>query len=107
MVGGYRADAIDTAGIRLVVNERYAQTGELASLACAVDALGSDTVISYGDLLFRSYVLRDLVESKADFSVVVDSSADRRRAIAPCATSPTARAPTIAACSARRCCWSA
>ena len=36
VVGGYRADAIDTAGIRLVVNERYAQTGELASLACAV-----------------------------------------------------------------------
>ena len=33
----------------------------------------SDTVISYGDLLFRSYVLRDLVESKADFAVVVDS----------------------------------
>ena len=30
VVGGYRADAIDTAGIRLVVNERYAQTGELA-----------------------------------------------------------------------------
>ena len=34
----------------------------------------SDTVISYGDLLFRSYVLRDLVESEADFAVVVDSS---------------------------------
>ena len=74
VVGGYRVDAIDTAGIKLVVNERYAQTSELASLACAVDQLESDTVISYGDLLFRSYVLRDLVESKADFSVVVDSS---------------------------------
>jgi hypothetical protein len=67
------ADAIDTAGIKLVLNSRYAQTGELASLACAVDALDSDTVIAYGDLLFRSYVLRDLVECKADFSVVVDS----------------------------------
>jgi phosphoenolpyruvate phosphomutase len=67
-------DAIDTSGIKLVVNERYAQTGELGSLACAVDALESDTVISYGDLLFRSYVLRALVESKADFAVVVDSS---------------------------------
>ena len=33
-----------------------------------------DTVISYGDLLFRSYVLRDLVESDSDFCVVVDSS---------------------------------
>ena len=75
VVGGYRADAIDTAGIRLVINERYAETGELASLACAIDGLETDTLISYGDLLFRSYVLRDLVEGSADFSVVVDSSA--------------------------------
>jgi len=73
VVGGYRADAIDTAGIKLVVNEHYAETGELSSLACAVESLESDAVISYGDLLFRSYVLRDLMESKADFSVVVDS----------------------------------
>ena len=74
VVGGYRADAIDTAGIKLVVNERYAETGELASLACAAVDLESDTVISYGDLLFRSYVLRDLTEAGADFAVVVDSS---------------------------------
>jgi phosphoenolpyruvate phosphomutase len=73
VVGGYRADAIDTAGIKLVVNERHAETGELTSLACALDGLDTDTVISYGDLLFRSYVLRDLVETKADFSMVVDS----------------------------------
>jgi phosphoenolpyruvate phosphomutase len=74
VVGGYRADAIDTAGIKLVVNERYARTGELASLACAIEGLEADTVISYGDLLFRSYVLRDLVDSKAEFSLVVDSA---------------------------------
>ena len=74
VVGGYRADAIDTAGIKLVVNERHEQTGELASLACAVDGLQNDTVISYGDLLFRSYIVRDLVDSEAPFSVVVDST---------------------------------
>ncbi|HEY3598263.1 MAG TPA: phosphoenolpyruvate mutase [Paraburkholderia sp.] len=74
VVGGYRADAIDTAGIKLVVNERHEETGELASLACAIDSLQNDTVISYGDLLFRSYIVRDLVESEAAFSVVVDSS---------------------------------
>jgi len=74
VVGGYRADAIDRAGVRLVVNERYEETGELASLACGIDALESDTVIAYGDLLFRSYVLRDLVESDAEFAVIVDSS---------------------------------
>ena len=75
VVGGYRADAIDTAGIKLAINERHGETGELASLACAVDKLRDDTVISYGDLLFRSYIVRDLLDSEADFCVVVDSSA--------------------------------
>jgi len=74
VVGGYRADAIDTSGIRLVVNEKHESTGELASLACAAKHIAGDTVISYGDLLFRSYILRDLVESESDFCVVVDSS---------------------------------
>ena len=78
VVGGYRADAIaqsiDAAGIAVVVNERHAQTGELASLACAIDRLQGDTVVSYGDLLFRSYILRDLVDSEAAFTIVVDSS---------------------------------
>jgi phosphoenolpyruvate phosphomutase len=74
VVGGYRAEAIDPAGVKLVLNERYAETGELSSLACAAKGLESDTLIAYGDLLFRSYVLRDLMESDADFAVVVDSS---------------------------------
>jgi phosphoenolpyruvate phosphomutase len=73
VVGGYRVDAIDPAGIKLVVNERHAETGELTSLACAVETLDADTVISYGDILFRSYVLRDLAEAGAEFAVVVDS----------------------------------
>jgi len=75
VVGGYRAAAIDPSGIKLTLNERYAETGELASLACALNDMQSDTVICYGDLLFRSYVLRDLLECEADFAVVVDSSA--------------------------------
>ena len=74
VVGGYRAEAIEAAGTKLVVNQRYEHTNELASLACAADALKNDTVISYGDLLFRSYILRDLLDSSAPFTVVVDSS---------------------------------
>ncbi|MWL87277.1 phosphoenolpyruvate mutase [Cupriavidus sp. SW-Y-13] len=74
VVGGYKAEAIDAAGITLVRNDRYTETGELASLACAADSLKTDTVIAYGDLLFRSYILRDLMDTEALFSVVVDSS---------------------------------
>jgi phosphoenolpyruvate phosphomutase len=80
VVGGYRADAIDNRGISLAINDRYDETSELASLACAIDARSdgsdADLIISYGDLLFRSYILRDLLTSDSDFSVVVDSGQD-------------------------------
>jgi phosphoenolpyruvate phosphomutase len=74
VVGGYRADAIDARGVNLVVNPDHARTGELTSLLFAVDTLQADSLISYGDLLFRSYILRDLMESDSDFTVVVDSA---------------------------------
>lgn len=74
VVGGYRAENIDNAGIRLVVNQNYATTGELVSLTCAIDKINSEVTICYGDLLFRHYVLRDLLENTAEFCVVVDSS---------------------------------
>jgi phosphoenolpyruvate phosphomutase len=80
VVGGYRADAIDSRGTALAINDRHAETDELASLACGIDArpdaFDTDLVIAYGDLLFRSYILRDLLASESDFSVVVDSGHD-------------------------------
>ncbi len=74
VVAGYKPDAIDVPGAKVVVNRAYETTGELASLSCALDALGEDTVITYGDLLFRRYILRDLLEADAAFTIVVDSA---------------------------------
>jgi phosphoenolpyruvate phosphomutase len=74
VIGGYHAEAIDPSGVRLLLNERYEVSDELVSLSRALDTLSADTVICYGDLLFRSYVLRDLLDCRADFAVVVDSS---------------------------------
>ncbi len=78
-VAGYRADAVDVSGVTTVSNPDHATTGELASLACAVDAFTADTVICYGDLLFRRYVLADLLASSASLTVVVDSAPDETR----------------------------
>ncbi len=73
VVAGYKADTIDVSGIEIVVNERYDETGELASLMCARHLFRDDMVILYGDLIFRSYILRGLIESDRDLTVVVDS----------------------------------
>ncbi|MGH8510817.1 MAG: NTP transferase domain-containing protein, partial [Gammaproteobacteria bacterium] len=75
VVAGYRAEAIDTAGISLVLNPDYQDSGELASLSRAESCFGEDAVILYGDLLFRNYILRDLLDSDAGIVAVVDSHA--------------------------------
>lgn len=74
VVGGYRAEAIDAQGARVVVNEDWESESELGSLACALDALTDDTVLIYGDLLFRTYILNNLLDWEADLLAVVDSS---------------------------------
>lgn len=74
VVAGYRHDAIDVQGATVLVNENWATTGELASLHCAIDKISDDTVIIYGDLLFRSYMLHNLLDWEAEILVAVDSS---------------------------------
>ncbi len=74
VVAGYKAEAIDIAGIDLVLNPDYETTGELVSLYCAVDAIGDDTIITYGDLLLRSYIIRDVLDMPCEIVAIVDSA---------------------------------
>ena len=74
VVAGYRSEAIDVQGVRVVVNEDWEKSSELTSLACALDAFSDETVLIYGDLLFRTYILNNLMDWDADLLVVVDSS---------------------------------
>ncbi|MEJ8568506.1 phosphoenolpyruvate mutase [Elongatibacter sediminis] len=74
VVAGYRSEAIDVQGVRIVENGDWEETGELASLVCALDAVGPDTIVLYGDLLFRTYILNNLLDWDAPLLAVVDSS---------------------------------
>jgi phosphoenolpyruvate phosphomutase len=74
VVAGYKAAAINLGGIDVVHNPEYSRGGELTSLIRARDHIGEDTVITYGDLLFRQYVLRDLLERRGEIIAVVDSA---------------------------------
>jgi phosphoenolpyruvate phosphomutase len=74
VVVGYKADAIRINGIELIHNPDYTRGGELTSLIRAREQVGEDTVITYGDLLFRQYILRDLLEMRGEIMAVVDSA---------------------------------
>ena len=72
-VAGYRPETIDVAGVRVVENQAFETTGELASLNCAREHFSDDNLIVYGDLIFRRHVLADVLEAPGEITVVVDS----------------------------------
>ena len=72
-VRGYRKEAVALRGVRMVDNDRYAETGELWSLACARDAIQGETVLAYGDVLFHRYILDSLLSTDADIVLAVDA----------------------------------
>ncbi len=86
VVRGYCKEAVDVPGVRYADNLEFETTGEVASLAKALEALpgDKDTIVSYGDVLFKKYILEMLSESDEAFTIAVDTawqeSVNRRRA---------------------------
>ncbi len=73
VVRGWRGEAVALKGIETVDNAAYADTGEVASLACAEARLEGETVIVYGDVLFRRHILDGLLGCAGDVVLAVDA----------------------------------
>jgi phosphoenolpyruvate phosphomutase len=80
VVRGFAKEAVDLPGATYVDNDAHATTGELGSLSAASQSLDGPSVVSYGDVLFRRWVLDELLDAEGDFVIAVDSLAkpDRR-----------------------------
>ena len=59
-------------GILTVDNLDFASGGEAASLACVGDRLRGETVVVYGDVLFRRYILDGMLAAEGDIVLAVD-----------------------------------
>ncbi len=75
VVAGYCPEAISLPEIEKLINDAYATTGEAASLACAEHKLSGECILSYGDILFRDYILSELLQTPGNIVLAVDSTA--------------------------------
>lgn len=71
-VTGWMAEAVVVPGLSTRSNLRFAMTGEVASLAAALDLLNEPTIVSFGDILYPRPVLDRLISSEEDIVLVVD-----------------------------------
>jgi phosphoenolpyruvate phosphomutase len=76
VVRGYKKEAVNLPNLTYVDNDVFAETGELDSLLKALQAKKGrfqTIIISYGDVLFNTYIPQALLQTKDDFVVFVDS----------------------------------
>lgn len=73
VVRGYKKETVNLPSIDYVDNDRYMVTGEVATLACAEKFIKGDVILSYGDILFRHYILPLLINAEGDIVLAVDA----------------------------------
>jgi phosphoenolpyruvate phosphomutase len=79
VVRGYAAERVGAPDVEFVENEDFEGTGELLSLHKARDRIDGDTIISFGDILFRQHILNNLLAEEHDIVIAVDAMWERRR----------------------------
>lgn len=76
VVRGFAKEAINLVNIKTVDNDRHAETTELYSLSLAAEQLKGNTVISYGDIVFKPYILNELLNDNNDITIIADADVE-------------------------------
>ncbi len=76
VVCGFEKDKINLDNIIKIENSQYLESGEAYSLFCAKKYLNKETIISFGDIIFKRHMLVDLLNAPADVTIVVDAHSE-------------------------------
>jgi phosphoenolpyruvate phosphomutase len=73
VVRGYRKEMVNLPTVKTIDNDQFETTGEVSTLACAADKLKGETILAYGDVLFRQYIIDQIAEIDGDIVLAVDA----------------------------------
>lgn len=76
VVRGFEKNKINILNIKTIDNDIYADTKDLYSLYLAKNELKTNTVVSYGDIIFKRYILNDLLNDPNDITIIVDADCE-------------------------------
>lgn len=74
IITGYKSQSINYPQLNLIKNPEFDSTNMVETLFCARKKLLNSTIVSYGDILFQDNVLKKIIDSSEDFSVIVDKN---------------------------------
>ena len=74
IITGYKSESIIYPQLNLIKNPKFDSTNMVETLFCAREKLKNSTIVSYGDILFQDDVLKKIIDSTDDFSVIIDKN---------------------------------
>ena len=72
VVIGYKREKHILKDIEYIFNPRYSETEQLASMMVARTKISDDVLIIFGDIIFDSQILQQILASKDDIAIAID-----------------------------------
>lgn len=73
VVRGFAKEKINFGNISCIDNDIYSETKELYSFYLSIDKFQGNTIISFGDIIFKDYILNELMNDNNDITIIVDA----------------------------------
>ena len=73
VVRGFQKEKVKAVNFSTIDNDKYEGTKELYSLYLARKKITENTVISFGDIIFKQYILNELLNDNNDITIIVDA----------------------------------
>jgi phosphoenolpyruvate phosphomutase len=73
VVRGFAKEKIVPQYFKVIDNDDYKNNKELYSLFLAKEEIKGDTIISYGDIIYKNYILHELLNDPNDITIIVDA----------------------------------
>jgi len=73
VVRGFAKEKVTATNIKTIDNNDYKVTKDLYSLYLAKDKITENTVISFGDIMFKEYILNELLNDSSAITIIVDA----------------------------------
>ncbi len=78
IINGYKKEVLKSylrdRSVKFRTNHNYLNTNMVNSLFCAKDFMDDDIIVSYSDIIYEKKVLKSLIDSKNDVSVIIDKN---------------------------------
>lgn len=73
VVRGFKKHKISSPLFQTIDNDQFQNSTEFYSFFLAKDKMKGNTIISYGDIIYKDYILHDLLNDQHDITIVVDA----------------------------------